>query len=353
MSFRILSLDGGGVRGAFIAGCLAEWEKQLGAPLIRHFDLVVGTSTGSCIALLLAFGIPMDEIESLYTAKLREVFLPMPPYFSGIYKPIKWTTSPFLELFTGVTTDELVQPKYSSEGLKHIATDYLGDKTLADARHCRVNIPAVDLKGGRPVVFKTPHLPNLYRDKNFSAIEIALAATAAPTYFNPVITKNEGVFCDGALWANNPGMVAYSEAINVASVCNRPCDQKFAPEDVHILSLGAGFPGYQHVPPADGSGVKWWARRAMEIMFSSQSQSVSFYLSKLLGHRFYRVNFQFPDHSWSKLDTLEHAGELSKMGHQAGLEHVENVAHLFFASQTIPYEPYDWAENPSEQKTEY
>ena len=63
---RILSLDGGGAKGFYTLGVLRELEALLGPPLSNRFDLIFGTSTGAIIAALLALGLPIDEIHSLY-----------------------------------------------------------------------------------------------------------------------------------------------------------------------------------------------------------------------------------------------------------------------------------------------
>ncbi len=64
--FRVLALDGGGIRGVFSAAFLAHIERHLSAPLIKHFDLITGTSTGSIIALGLVAGLSTQDILAAY-----------------------------------------------------------------------------------------------------------------------------------------------------------------------------------------------------------------------------------------------------------------------------------------------
>jgi patatin-like phospholipase/acyl hydrolase len=72
--FRILSLDGGGIKGAFTAAVLAEWEKRRGSVIVDHFDLIAGTSTGGIIALGLGLGLPAGEILEFYEKAGAENF---------------------------------------------------------------------------------------------------------------------------------------------------------------------------------------------------------------------------------------------------------------------------------------
>ncbi|WP_158006845.1 CBASS cGAMP-activated phospholipase [Piscirickettsia litoralis] len=339
--FKILSLDGGGTRGTFIAACLAHIEEKLDHPISHYFDLIVATSTGSIIAVPLGMEVPAATIEKFYLKKVYEVFKPNPPYFSGVYKPITWTTSPFLELFTGVSTDELVQPKYSSEGLRKIIQSMLRDKTLVDSKKCRLNITAVDLKAGMPTVFKTPHLPGKWPDENRSVVDIILAATAAPTYFNPVTIEKGTAFCDGALWANNPGIVGYSEAMDISRICQHISARQFHHDTICMLSIGTGYTHYTHPPPQEGSGVKWWSQRVMEIMFNTQSQSTSLYLERMLPQEnYHRLNFEIVNPDWGHVDSLGHIDEMAEIGHKIAAENFDKIKDIFFKSPSEEYHQY-------------
>lgn len=64
---RILSLDGGGAKGFYTLGVLAQVQAMLrNEPLCNHFDLIFGTSTGAIIAALLSLGYKVEEIHRLY-----------------------------------------------------------------------------------------------------------------------------------------------------------------------------------------------------------------------------------------------------------------------------------------------
>lgn len=338
--FRVLSLDGGGIRGAFIASCLAELQQHVDKPLVEYFDLIAGTSTGGIIATLMASGVPIEVIKDIYATKAHLVFKPSKAYFSGVYRPISWSTSPFLELFSGITTDELVQAKYTNSGLSALLNELIGDKRLGEIDSTRLLITAVDLINGKPVIFKTPHLPFLYHDNHRRCKDIILATSAAPTYFNPVPIESGTAFCDGGLWANNPAVVAFSEAVHIGGTCHREVDTHFAIEEINILSIGTGFTHYSHIPPEEGAGFKWWARRTMEIMLYSQSQSTCFLLNRMLGDRFYRIDYELPSPDWARMDNLGMADAIIALGVEEGAKNAARVKEIFLNEPAHPYVPY-------------
>src|ERR1700680_4208414 len=72
--FRILSLDGGGIRGVFPAAFLARLEEHLEYPIGRYFDLIAGTSTGGIIAIGLGLGLSAGDILKLYVEQGPAIF---------------------------------------------------------------------------------------------------------------------------------------------------------------------------------------------------------------------------------------------------------------------------------------
>ena len=74
--FQLLALDGGGVRGIFTAALLAGLEEDVGSPVVDHFDLIVGTSTGGIIALALGAGLTPREILDFYVDERHAIFAP-------------------------------------------------------------------------------------------------------------------------------------------------------------------------------------------------------------------------------------------------------------------------------------
>lgn len=213
---RILTIDGGGIRGTFPASFLAAIEEDLDEPIGHYFDLIAGTSTGGIIAIALALGIPAKRILKLYEEH-------GPNIFSQDQKGIqRWLTKQYLNLkWFGWG------PKYSTEPLKLALSDVFQNKKIGDAR-TRLMIPSWHSQSKKVYVYKTAHHERLTTDYKDSALDAALATAAAPTYFREHITANDVGLVDGGLWANNPAGFAVAEAIGVL---------KWKPEEISLLSI--------------------------------------------------------------------------------------------------------------------
>ena len=214
---RILTIDGGGIRGTFPAAFLANLEKDLEHPIGRYFDLISGTSTGGIIAIGLALGLTAGEILKLYEEKGPAIFAQTQPGISG------WLSRHFRNgkwLFWG--------PKYSADPLRTALVEVLGERRLSDAQ-TRLMIPAWHPKTQGVYIFKTAHHPRLQTDYKELAVDAAMATAAAPTFFRQHITANDVGLVDGGLWANNPTGIAVVEAI---STLGWPADK------LKVLSIG-------------------------------------------------------------------------------------------------------------------
>jgi uncharacterized protein len=333
-SFRILSLDGGGVRGAFIAACLAELEKQLRSPVAKYFDLIAGTSTGGIIAIGLGLGLPASQIEAFYLEKSATIFSKRTP------AKLSFTEKTLIRLlkrkFGDFDEDWLFQCKYEAIALKETLTGIFGKSTLGEAIHCRLTIPAVDLIGGQTIVFKTPHLPGLVRDRSYLAVDVALATAAAPAYFPHATIKNGSAYSDGGLWANNPVMVAYAEAMKISAIHREDTKGRaFDSDHISILSIGTGMPTYFLKPKDNDSGLRWWGPRIYNVLSVSQSQGEDFKARYILGNRYHRIDFRIPDKSWD-LDSIEMLQEYTHIGRQKAAEHFSAVKANYFYAQASP-----------------
>ena len=196
-SFRILALDGGGVRGAFTASVLAELEKRTGTQCAERFDLITGTSTGGLLAIALAMGRPAERLCELYRQDGKVIF------------PLAGR----MRRFVGVLR-QLGRSKYDQKPLRAALTSVLENQQLGDAR-TRLVIPAYDLTNGRIFIFKTRHLDRFQFDVDIPAVEIAMCTSAAPTYFpaNVIVQHGNTRYVDGGIWANTPVLVAITEAV--------------------------------------------------------------------------------------------------------------------------------------------
>lgn len=225
--FRVLSLDGGGIRGAYIAACLARFERDLRRPISDYFDLIVGTSTGGIIALGLALGESAQSILEFYQLRGGQIFTGREPSSLGFFESI--CVKAIKRKFPAVDTTALRRSKYPQENLRAALVEFFRERTIGDIRACRVVIPAVDLILGRTVTFKTPHQPDFVRDSSLRAVDVALCTSAAPIYFPQASIRKGTSYADGGLWANNPALVGYVEAIKISEVCRREAiDPSFA-----------------------------------------------------------------------------------------------------------------------------
>ena len=238
--YRVLSLDGGGIRGLYTTALLQQLAVRIarlnGSPveskldLGAKFDLIVGTSTGSIIAVALAAGVCLEDVLNLYRNKASAIFQkPMPLQdgcFGTVFKTFRWGLSNTLNAANG------------SAALAHELGEVLKDETLGQLfRRRRVGlcIPTIDAESQKAWVFKTPHGSRLTRDDNYRLVDVCMASAAAPIYFpmHPVASPNPGatsthLFVDGGLWANNPVLVGLVEALEFADK-DRP---------IEILSVG-------------------------------------------------------------------------------------------------------------------
>lgn len=270
MPFQILALSGGGYLGLFTACILAEIEKQTGRPIAQSFDLIAGTSVGGIIALGLASEVPAERIRQLFWDRGEEIF-------SNRRRP-KSSLGGFLEL-----RRFFCRPKYKDDGLRRAVSDVLGNGTkLGEAKH-RVLIPAVNMTKGSVQMFKTPHHPSFVRDHALRMVDIALATSAAPTFF-PLAEIQDALFVDGGIVANAPDLCAVHEATHFLEQSR---------DDVHVLSIGTTTSQFS-LSHATGRklGAVSWVRggRLFSTMISAQQQLTDFLLKHQLGDRYLRID---------------------------------------------------------------
>ena len=220
LPFRVLSLDGGGMRGTYTATYLdrvgVAFAKRRGIESLdvgAAFDLIVGTSTGGIIACALAAGIQLSDIVNLYVTHGPKIFSrPLPSGRVGALLDT-WKRPPALATGTVV--------------LRKALTDKLGTTTLGGiyaARGIGLAIPAVEMSQHRAWVFKTPHLKDTtnHRDDNYTLVDVCLATVAAPIYLSMAAVDHPdnfssgfNVFVDGGLWANNPVLIGLIDALDL------------------------------------------------------------------------------------------------------------------------------------------
>lgn len=261
---RILSIDGGGIRGLIPALILSELEKLTQKPISDLFDLIVGTSTGSILALGLTK--PDTAGNPAYTAdKLVEFYESEGP---KIFQAGLWYRSKAVGNLNG--------PKYPSETIESLLTNYFGDTRLDQAIK-PVLVTAYEIERRLAWLFKSQVAKN-QTEKNFLMSQVARASSAAPTYFPPakittITGNNYYSFVDGGVFANNPAMCALVEAKKMF-----PKNKKFL-----LVSLGTGYSNSRiHYEEIKDWGMASWAQPLLKVVFDGANDMVDYQVSQIL-----------------------------------------------------------------------
>ena len=317
--FRILSIDGGGIRGVFPASFLAGLEERLpNGRLIDHFDLVAGTSTGGIIALGLACGLRAAEMRDLYVQRGCEVFPPQPVGVVGIIRgAVNWVR-------------KFVRYRYDRNALDRLLGEHFGGTTLGEC-NARLCIPSVDGRFGEPYIFKTPHHPDFKKDASERIMKIAASTAAAPTFFQPL--EDSGyTFLDGGLFANDPIMVGLVDALSCFDVSR---------DNVRILSIGCSGAPYRVAKRHRTGGLLAW-RDVIEGAIHLQSLNAQGQAALLIGAD--GVTRVTPTRTAGEpiaLDDWQRAvDELVPEASHALQRQGEEIVGTFLREQAMPYAPF-------------
>ncbi|EKE75941.1 CBASS cGAMP-activated phospholipase [Gallaecimonas xiamenensis] len=268
-TYHVLALSGGGYRGLYTATVLAELEATLGRPIASHFDLICGTSAGGMLALGLAAEIPAIELKDLFEKEGSRIF----------------GSRSFLRRLLGFW----LKAKHDSKGLREVLTERFGEKLIGDLKH-RVLIPAVSYTTGRGQFFKTPHHPSFEFDHRMKVVDAALATAAAPVYF-PLARNSRGVFADGGLVGNAPGLFGLHE-INTFIAPSR--DVQVRVLSIGTMTIGATVRGDASLDRGFGK----WRGGLFDLVISAQESSVDYMLKQSLGNNYFQIDDQAtPDQS--------------------------------------------------------
>lgn len=269
-NFQILSLSGGGYLGLYQIAILNELEQKAGKPIAQCFDLLAGTSIGGIVALGLALEVPTATILHAFEKHGQNIFSYRAAPRSRIAKGIDIGRS----LFTS---------KYKSDGLRKALEEFIDPLTLlGDLKH-PVVIPTINLTKGQPQIFKTPHHRRFERDHRETVHDVALATSAAPTFF-PLAQVGNELFTDGGLYANMPDLVALHEAEYFFQM---PTEQ------VSILSVGTTTSqfSFSHSVGKNLGIFDWfYDTRLLSVILSSQQKMTEFMLRHKLGERYVRID---------------------------------------------------------------
>ena len=281
--FRILSIDGGGLRGIVPVLVLKEIQRQLkGKPIHEMFDLIAGTSTGGLIAAGLTVSqdgsnplYTLEELENIYRSRGKEIF--------PLRGKIKNAFDSFMSLWN---------PEYSAKGIDKVLSDLLGERRLMDCLSPLL-ITAYDLKHNEPVLFRS-RTAATDPEANACLYDVCRATSAGPTYLPAHSFRFEGreITCiDGGVYINNPALGAIAEISRYRSdpFYNRP---ELDWSDIHVLSLGTGhYTGQVSSHQAMGWGKANWARPIIDIMMHGVNKTTHSHAEELLDHGNYlRLN---------------------------------------------------------------
>lgn len=272
MSKVILSLDGGGIRGAATTQFLAKVEEKLNSISNKSIrdcvDFYAGTSTGSIIALALATtDMTMGDINNLYNYETAQKI--------------------FSENRGWFEIDGINAPKFEAKSKTQVLKEKLGNAKISDVpkdKHILAVTYAIEKR--KPVVIKSSKKD--YTD--LYSYQVADASSAAPTYFPtkeleiPQGSKEDFWLVDGGVIANNPTMCAITEAKRVW--------KDISLDQIHVLSIGTGFLTRKINGPASQKwgGLQWMTKgHILEVL--SDERIVAYQAMTIIDQgKYIRVN---------------------------------------------------------------
>jgi uncharacterized protein len=280
---KVLSLSGGGYRGLFTAQVLDQLEKLTEKPIAKQFDLITGTSIGGVIALSLAAGISPAHLVKIFKEKGRLIF--PGPKCKFVRAALKMRG--------------FFRPLYKNHGLDDLTSELFKNKKMEELTHAYAMVPCTSLLDGKPKFFKTPHNSDLYMDRKVFVKDAAMATSAAPVYFPAhFIEETSGIYADGGLVGNAPGLFGYVEAITRLGA--------ESPQDVIILSIGtlsgkpcvsasiSKKPWWKFWGIPFGPHIGFWLNpikpRLLDIIFSQNEQQTHNMLNLLLKENYHIID---------------------------------------------------------------
>ncbi len=296
--FNILSLDGGGVRGIFAGQILNLMHDKLGIDPYSEFNLFVGTSTGSIVAASLATHQNLSELVEDY-----ESFAP------SIFKK-------------RLSIYGMLRSRYNLNGLESFIQKRFDQITLG-----QITVPliinATNISTGNVHVLKSSYQNDVrggdyYRDGNVPLYKAVLASCAGPTFFDPV-QINDDLLCDGGLWANNPSLVGYVEALR---------NFKETAQNIRILSIGTGSYTPFYLPACKWGLMNGWKRdKIVDLAMICQTQHTQNCLDLIIPNNILRIDPKIDN--W-KLDDCKHLQILKSLAEKELThrgEHIKKFLH--------------------------
>ncbi|WP_339734239.1 patatin-like phospholipase family protein [uncultured Gimesia sp.] len=286
--YRILSLDGGGIRGLITAIWLKRLQAKLDKPLYKYFDLIAGTSAGALTVSGISKGISIDKIIELYLKRGKEIF---PSTASRL-----WSRA------TRLFSDGVSAPKYDGEGLEKVLKDTFKTTIFGSLKIKPTLITAYDVFGREAIVLKN----NQSEYRSLKVWEICKASASAPTYFPAHMMEIKGVempLIDGGVVANNPTACAIAEAVKI----NTQSNKNPSTDNLLVASFGTGESIRRiTAEEADEWGAAEWAIPIINVLFDGSADSVNYIATQLIHPDRY---FRFQTHLSDAYDDLDNADE--------------------------------------------
>jgi patatin-like phospholipase/acyl hydrolase len=295
MTYNILTIDGGGLRGIVPVRILQQVESMTGQRILDTFDMLAGTSTGglivSCLTLRNGNGpkYTLEDIANIYTRQGKVIF----PIRSGISK-----------FFHKVTN--LYSPAYSAEGLEKVLKEYVKDERIKDSLR-PIMVSTYDLNGNKPVFFKSSEAVE-DTTANARIHDICRATSAAPTYL-PAYTftykdkRLTGI--DGGVYVNNPAMASIAEISRYGNqgFYKKRDGTNIAFSDIRVLSLGTGsYCGTITEKDAVSWGELQWIQEITDIMMRGVNQTTDYESREMLGiENYMRLNINIANEEYSDM----------------------------------------------------
>ncbi|RVC63978.1 CBASS cGAMP-activated phospholipase [Mesorhizobium sp.] len=319
--YKVLSIDGGGIRGVFPAAFLARLQEHLDQPIASYFDLIAGTSTGGIIALGLGLRVPIADILRLYEQEGPRIF----DQHRGPL--INWMVQ------RARSAKQYFCAKYDSEALRTALENVLANKRLGDSQS-RLLVPSWNAETGRVYIYKTAHHPRLESDYKRPAIDAAMATAAAPTFLAPYLTRDDVELIDGGVWANNPTGTATVEGIGMLGW---PADR------IKILSIGT-ISSPIAPPKRQGLFAMLSNNYVTQLFMAGQHHSSMGAAMILTGHphsreAIWRVDQTAPEGRFT-LDSTKRIAQMKERGNVEARERLPALRQHFFDRIAAPFEPF-------------
>jgi patatin-like phospholipase/acyl hydrolase len=304
MTYNVLSLDGGGIRGIITIVLLERLSREPGLQgFLDKVQFVAGTSTGGLIALGLAAGKSLAELHQLYVTDGPAIFA------DSLIDDLK-------------DMGKLFGADYGVRPFEEILTRTLGEKKLGELRK-RVLVTTFDLDSGSSSAGPRRWKPKLFHnfpgsDSDASALarNVALYTSAAPTYFPTV----DG-YIDGGVFAPNPSVCALAQALDQRN------DPKVTTlEDVRLLSIGTGQP----IGLVEGDSLDWgyvrWAPKLVDLMLDSVNDMADFQCRQILREKYCRLTEWIPKAVEFGMDEHEKIDEMIAFANAIEKSRIEETA---------------------------